>query len=74
MKAEKGKLSSFDFDLRVRERNLAKGIIDPKALERYLTELSDVEANAEAIGVAQPALDEDDVDDDDADSSLYGSE
>ena len=54
--AEKGKLTAGDLDLRVRERHLASGILDPKILDRYLAELPDVEGHAETIPFEQPAL------------------
>ncbi len=68
MRSEKGKLGPSDFDLRVRERNLAKGLLDEKIVERHLTELPDVEPNAEPIGVPQPALG--DLDEPDSDGSF----
>lgn len=56
MKAEKGKLTDFDFDKRVRERHLASGILEPKVVEKYLAALPDQEANAEDLPFDQPAL------------------
>jgi hypothetical protein len=56
MKTEKGKLTSFDYDLRVRDRHLAAGVLDPKTVDRYLAELPDVEALSEALPYEQPAL------------------
>lgn len=50
------KLTAWDVDLRVRERNLASGALDPKALERYLAELPDLEGHADALPFEQPAL------------------
>ena len=60
--AEKGKPSPQDFDLRIRERSIAKGVIEPKALDKYLADLPDLQADAETITVEQPALDEDEFD------------
>jgi hypothetical protein len=54
--SEKGKPTGQDLDLRVRERQLATGVLDPKALERHLAELADAEPQAETITVEQPAL------------------
>jgi hypothetical protein len=58
----------WDLDIRVRERNLAKGILDAKDVDRYLKDLPDAAANAESIPLDQPALepadDEDDGDED----------
>ena len=50
------KPTAWDLDLRVRERNLASGMLDPKALERHLAELPDLEAYAETLPFEQPAL------------------
>ena len=50
------KLTAWDVDLRVRERNLASGALDPKALERHLAELPDLEAYADSLPFEQPAL------------------
>ncbi|HVY47559.1 MAG TPA: hypothetical protein VHB21_16835, partial [Minicystis sp.] len=51
-----GKLSAFDFDLRVRDRHVAAGVLDQKVLDRYLAELPDVEALSEPLPFEQPAL------------------
>ena len=56
--AEKDRMSSFDLDLRIRDRKLANGNLDAKALERHLAELPDLEAQAETIPIEQPALGE----------------
>ena len=58
MKAEKGRHNSADFDLRVRERSVAKGAIDAKGIERHLAELPDLESQVENVLVEQPALGE----------------
>ncbi len=55
MKAEK-KQAAWMYDLRVRERLLAAGSLDPKVVERYLAELPDLEGHAEALPFEQPAL------------------
>ncbi|MFO0549249.1 MAG: hypothetical protein U0271_12730 [Polyangiaceae bacterium] len=51
-------------DVRVRERMLANGLLDPKDLEKHLAELPDVAEQGEAIDLHQPAvgapMDEDD--------------
>lgn len=49
----------WDLDLRIRDRNLQKGILGPKDIERYLKELPDVAANAESVHVPQPTFAED---------------
>lgn len=53
---EKGKNTSGDLDIRVRDRNVANGVVDPKTLERYLNELPDVETQSEVMPIDQPAL------------------
>jgi hypothetical protein len=45
-----------DFDVRVRERNLKKGMIDEKAVDAYIAQLPDVADAVEYISVPQPAL------------------
>ena len=50
------KLTAWDLDMRVRDRHLASGALDPKALEQHLAELPDLEAQAEAIPFEQPAV------------------
>jgi hypothetical protein len=54
MKAEKKQ--AWMYDLRVRERLLASGGLDPKTVERYLAELPDLAGLAEALPFEQPAL------------------
>jgi hypothetical protein len=54
--SDKGKLTAIDLDLRIRDRHVANGTLDPKALERYLAELTDVEAQSEIMPIEQPAL------------------
>jgi hypothetical protein len=49
-------INSWDWDIRVRERNLRKGIIDDKDVEKYVTQLVDVGDHGEPIGTPQPAL------------------
>jgi hypothetical protein len=46
----------WDLDVRVRERNLRKGVLDEKDVEKHLKELPDVAANAENVSIAQPAV------------------
>ena len=54
MKAEKKQ--AWMYDLRVRERLLISGQLDPKVVERYLAELPDLEGHAEILPFEQPAL------------------
>ena len=49
-------ISPWEWDVRVRERNLRKGIIDDKDIERYVAQLADVSDQAEAVVLPQPAL------------------
>jgi len=46
----------WDLDVRVRERNLRKGVLDEKDVEKYLKELPDAAANAESVTTPQPAV------------------
>jgi hypothetical protein len=46
----------WDLDVRVRERNIRKGVLDDKDVEKYLKELPDVAANAENVVIPQPAV------------------
>jgi hypothetical protein len=48
------------FDIRVRERHLRSGALDPKALEKHLADLPDLSDRAESVTLPQPALDGDD--------------
>jgi hypothetical protein len=53
---DQGYFAALAYDLRVRERLLAAGVITQADLERYLTELPELETVAEGLGIAQPAL------------------
>lgn len=46
----------WDLDVRVRERNLRKGVLDEKDVEKYLKEIPDSAANAENVTTPQPAV------------------
>jgi len=46
----------WDLDIRVRDRNLQKGLLTPKDIERYLKELPDASANAEPVSLPQPVF------------------
>ena len=52
------------FDVRVRERNLKRGLIDAKEVDKYLADLPDQAEQAELITQPQPALTGDDDDQD----------
>ena len=49
-------INLWDLDVRVRERNLRKGILDDKDVEKHLGQLPDLADQAEALGIPQPAL------------------
>jgi hypothetical protein len=49
-------INAWEWDIRVRERNVRKGVFDEKEIEKHLSQLPDVSDQAESIGVAQPAL------------------
>jgi hypothetical protein len=51
------KINAWDWDLRVRERNLKAGVITEKDVEKFLGTVPDVEAQAESFATPQPALD-----------------
>ncbi|HMJ52444.1 MAG TPA: hypothetical protein VK540_10220 [Polyangiaceae bacterium] len=46
----------WDLDVRVRERNIRKGVLDEKDVEKHLRELPDSAANAESVTTPQPAV------------------
>lgn len=47
---------SWEWDVRVRERNLRKGIFDEKDLEKHIAQLPDVSDQADSLAYPQPAL------------------
>jgi hypothetical protein len=49
-------MNAWEWDVRVRERNLRKGILDEKEVEKHLGQLPDVADQAEAVSAPQPAL------------------
>jgi hypothetical protein len=49
-------INSWDWDVRVRERNLKKGMLDEKDVDKYLQALTDVAEQGEGIAAPQPAL------------------
>ena len=46
----------WDLDVRVRERNLRKGVLDEKEVEKHLKELPDLSASVENVTIPQPAV------------------
>ena len=73
-------LDSWTTDVRVRERNLKSGKLDPKDLEKHLRELADAADKADAVSVPQPALaapeaaDEDEAEEHDEEDEEEGDE
>ncbi len=49
-------VNSWEWDVRVRERNLRKGVLEDKDVEKHLSQLGDVGDQAETLAVPQPAL------------------
>jgi hypothetical protein len=49
-------INSWEWDIRVRERNLKKGIFDEKDVEKHISQLTDVSDQADTVGTPQPAL------------------
>jgi hypothetical protein len=49
-------INAWEWDVRVRERNVRKGVFDEKDIEKFLSQLPDVSDQAEAIVLGQPAL------------------
>ena len=49
-------INGWEWDVRVRERNIRKGIFDEKEVEKHVSQLVDVSEQAEAINHPQPAL------------------
>jgi Rad3-related DNA helicase len=56
MKPDRPKTPEQHLDVRVRDRLIASGTLDPKVLETHLAELPDLDARAETIPIEQPAL------------------
>jgi hypothetical protein len=49
-------INPWEWDVRVRERNLKRGLITEKDLEKHIRELSDHAEEAEPVSAGQPAL------------------
>jgi hypothetical protein len=49
-------IQSWDWDVRVRERNLKKGILDDDTVAKHLGKLPDVAEQSEPVSMSQPAL------------------
>ena len=50
------KIQSWDWDVRVRDRNVRKGLLDGDTIEKHLGKLVDVGGEADQVTLAQPAL------------------
>jgi hypothetical protein len=50
------KINSWDWDVRVRERNLKSGVLVDKDIEKHKAQLVDVEAQTDAVTLPQPAI------------------
>jgi hypothetical protein len=49
-------INPWDWDVRVRERNLRRGVLDEKDVEKHLSQLADVAEQSEPVAHPQPAL------------------
>jgi hypothetical protein len=49
-------INSWDWDIRVRERNLKNQTVTEKDLEKHVAQLPDLADQAEAVSIPQPAL------------------
>ena len=49
-------VNPWEWDVRVRERNMRKGVLEDKDVEKHLSQLGDVGDQAESIAIPQPAL------------------
>ena len=49
-------INPWEWDVRVRERNLRKGVFEEKDVEKHQAQLGDMADQAEIITIAQPAL------------------
>ena len=49
-------INPWEWDVRVRERNIRKGMLEEKDVEKHLSQLGDVGDQAESVAVPQPAL------------------
>jgi hypothetical protein len=49
-------INSWDWDIRVRERNLKNGTLTDKDVEKHVGGLPDLEGQTEPVSLAQPAI------------------
>lgn len=50
---------SWEWDVRVRDRNLKKGLFTEKDLDKHLATLPDGAGHCDSVTVAQPGIDDD---------------
>ena len=50
------KISPWDLDIRVRDRNLKNGRLEDKDLDKFISSLADLGSDTVAFATAQPAL------------------
>jgi hypothetical protein len=50
------KVNSWDWDIRVRERNIKHGIFTEKDVEKQRSQLGDLADQVEAVSLPQPAI------------------
>lgn len=48
--------NTWDWDVRVRERNLKNGTLSEKDVEKATSQLADLEGQCDPVATAQPAL------------------
>ena len=56
MSNNKQQINAWDWDVRVRERNLKKGVLTEKDVEKQSGQLPDLADQAEDMALPQPAL------------------
>ena len=49
-------INPWDWDVRVRERNIKNGTLNEKDVEKAVSQLSDLEGQCEPVATTQPAL------------------
>jgi hypothetical protein len=54
--SDHGYFAALTYDLRVRERLIAAGVVTQADIDRYLGEIPELEAHAENLGIPQPAV------------------
>ncbi len=50
------KISPWDLDIRVRDRNMKNGRLEEKDLEKFITTLPDLASDTVPFGTSQPAI------------------